>query len=231
MRVVIYNDTFKDTRPHFGCDLVMSTFKEQLDRVGIELLGTIPMKDKSCASTLLPKADLVIVNGEGSFHHNRRNDIAKVSKMFPSILINTVFDDNDVDLSSFKFISARESRSASNIGCEVIPDVIFSSKRLENITLTGNKHGKVMHFGDIQTLRPAEIVLSEIAECSSIETESFHAVAVATILGIKITKVLPGAGVPWKTTQLYKDIMENPNYLQDAKEKINNLFENLEKFI
>ena len=41
MRVAIYNDTFIARRPHFGCELVMTTFREQLDRVGIELVGTV----------------------------------------------------------------------------------------------------------------------------------------------------------------------------------------------
>ena len=42
MNVVIYNDTLNAfNRRHFGCELVMKTFEEQLNRVGIELLGTI----------------------------------------------------------------------------------------------------------------------------------------------------------------------------------------------
>jgi hypothetical protein len=227
MKVVIYNDTFKDTRPHFGCDLVMSTYSEQLDRVGIELLGTVSMKDKSCTAKILEKADLVIVNGEGSFHHNRRNDLAKVSHMFPSILINTVFESNNVDLSKFKFISARESTSASNIGCEVIPDIIFTSKRLQSLKRIGNDHSKVMHHEGIKTLQVANTFLPKLLTCSSIETESFHAIAVATILGIKITKIYPGAGVSWKTFSLLEDIQANSNYVEGARLSIDNLFEGL----
>ena len=180
---------------------------------------------------LLEKADLVIVNGEGSFHHNRRNDLAEVSKYFPSILINTVFEDNDVDLSNFKFISARESISASNLGCPVIPDIIFTSKILEKVRRTGNNHGRVMHFSNIETLRKAEKVLPEIAECGSIDTESFHAIIVATILGIQIKQVYPGSGVTWKTKSVLKDITDNVNYIEEAKNSINLMFENLHNLI
>ena len=231
MKVVIYNDTFDPVRPHFGCDLVMSTFKEQLDRVGIELLGTIKLNNKNPKDKLLERADLVIVNGEGSFHHNRRNDLAEVSKYFPSILINTVFEDNDVDLSSFKFISARESMSASNLECPVIPDIIFTSKILEKVQRTGNNHGRIMHFSNIKTLRKAEKVLPEIAECASIDTESFHAIIVATILGIQIKEVYSGSGVTWKTKAVLKDITDNVNYIEEAKNSINLMFENLHNLI
>ena len=231
MKVVIYNDTFDLNRPHFGCDLVMSTFKEQLERVGIELLGTVKLTNKTPKNKLLEKADLVIVNGEGSFHHNRRNDLVEVSKYFPSILINTVFEDNDVDLSNFKFISARESISASNLGCPVIPDIIFTSKILEKIERNGSKHGKVMHFSNIKTLRRAEKVLPEIAECSSIDTESFHAIIVATILGIEIKHVYPGSGVTWKTQSILKDITNNINYVEESKNSINLMFENLHNLL
>lgn len=230
MKVVIYNDCHTGVRHHFGCDLVISTFKEQLDRVGVELLGTISMNDKSCNNPILGKADLVIVNGEGSFHHNNRNDIATVSHRYPSILINTVFEDNNVDLGKFKFISARESRSAKNIGCPVIPDIIFTSKRLEDLVPTREYSGRVMHSSGIRTLRPAKEVIPDILRCSSIETESFHGIAVATILGIPVTKILPGAGVRWKTESLYSDIQSNPNYLSDAKDSINALFDRIHEF-
>lgn len=231
MKIAIYNDTFDLARPHFGCDLVMSTYKEQLERVDIELIGTVKLTNRNPKSKLLEKADLVIVNGEGSFHHNRRNDLAEVSKYFPSILINTVFEDNNVDLSNFKFISARESISASNIGCPVIPDIIFTSKILEKVKKHGNKHGKIMHFSGIKTLRKAEVVLPEIAECSSIDTESFHAIIVSTILGIEVRQIYPGSGVTWKTQSVLNDITTNPNYVEEGKKSINLMFENLHNLI
>lgn len=233
MKVIVYNDCFTGVRPHFGCDLVMSTFKEQLDRVGIEYIGSISMKDKNPKDRRMEKADLVIVNGEGSFHHNRRNDIAEVSKYFPSILINTVYEDNNVDLSSFKYISARESRSAASIGCPVIPDIIFSSNILKNLVYSPIKgrHYKIMHSGKTNTLRTAIQVLPDIVSAESIETESFHAIAVATILGVPISRIYKGSGVSWKTESLLADIKADPLYVDTARNKINSLFESLYEFI
>ena len=93
MKVVIYNDCDVDSYKHFGCELVMETFRDQLKRVDCELIGTITKdqitKNKTDFS-LLDKADLVIVNGEGSFHHNRRNDIYEIGSKWPSILINSI---------------------------------------------------------------------------------------------------------------------------------------------
>ena len=60
MKVVIVNDTA--VRPHFGCELVMQTYREQLKRVDIELIKTIP---KGRAIQIPDSTDMVLVNGEG----------------------------------------------------------------------------------------------------------------------------------------------------------------------
>jgi hypothetical protein len=39
--------------------------------------------------------------------------------------------------------------------------------------------------------------------------------------------VLPGAGVPWKTSSVATDIARNKDYLETGRHKINTLFENL----
>lgn len=233
MKVAVYNDCYTGVRPHFGCDLVMRTFKEQFERVDIEYIGSVSMQNRNPQAKLLEKADLVVVNGEGSFHHSRRNDIAQVSKYFPSILINTVYYNNqDIDLSKFKFISARETRSANYAKCEIIPDIIFTSQILSKLKANPEKslHTKLMHSGSTSTLRPSPLVLPEIARAETLETESFHGIAVATILGVPIVKVHDGAGVPWKTHSLMSDIKQDPNYVNNARAKINNLFERLHDF-
>ena len=53
MRVAIYNDTFIARKPHFGCELVMTTFREQLDRVGIELVGTVKLTERNPKNKIL----------------------------------------------------------------------------------------------------------------------------------------------------------------------------------
>ena len=231
MRVAIYNDTFLPNFRHFGCELVMKTFKEQLDRVGIELVGTVKVNDKNPHSKILEKADLVIVNGEGSFHHNRRNDLAEVSHYFPSILINTVFEDNSVDLTKFKYISARETVSAKNLNCDIIPDIIVTSNILETINqkrvIQGKGVGNIRHHSGIKTLQILDKFLPELCQYSSVTSESFHGILVSYILGIPCTNILPGSGVLWKTSSVAKDIKMNENYLETGRHKVNTLFENL----
>lgn len=239
MRVAIYNDTFLPNFRHFGCELVMKTFKEQLDRVDIELVGTVKVTDQNPKNKILEKADLVIVNGEGSFYNNRRNDLALVSNYFPSILINTVFDNNSADLSNFKYISARESISAEKLNCPVIPDIILTSNILETLregrkrAILKNTHydharfGHIRHKSGIKTLQSLDKFLSDLWQYSSVTSESFHGILVAYILGIPCVGVLPGAGVPWKTSSVATDIARNKDYLETGRHKINTLFENL----
>jgi hypothetical protein len=235
MKVAIYNDTFLAARPHFGCELVMTTFKEQLDRVGIELVGTVSLNDRNPKHKILEKADLVIVNGEGSFHHNRRNDLAEVSKYFPSILINTVFEDNFVDLSKFRYISARETVSATNLKCDLIPDIILTSNILETLpekrVIPGIGVGHIRHSGSsLLTLQSLDLFIAALCKYSSVTSESFHGILVSHILGIPCDQVLPGSGVEWKTFSVAKDIESTHNYLETGRNKINNLFENLHTF-
>jgi len=228
MKVAIYNDCYLPQRPHFGCQLVMETFKEQLDRVGIELVGTVKLTDKEPRNALLDKADLVIVNGEGSFHHDRRRDISDISKYYNAILINTVFEKNTTSTKAFKYVSARESISAKNLKCDLVPDIIYTSKRLNNLPKgTGTKHKDIRHNGGLKTLQPADSFLDGLVECKSVSSESFHGIIAANLLGIEVTEVLPGSGVRWKTESQFSDINSREDYIDWAKNKINKMFESL----
>ena len=235
VKVAVYNNTFIARRPHFGCDLVMRTFREQFDRVGAEYIGSVSVRERNPSAKILHSADLVVVNGEGSFHHNHRNDIVKVAERFPSVLINTVFEDNKVSLNKFRFVSVRETHSAKLAGCKnVIPDIIFSSEILKNIRhkpVTG-KRCRLMHYKprSVTTMQTADKVLKQLEGVEVLDTESFHGIALATMLGIKIGRVYNGAGVKWKTGALLEDIQSDPNYVENARKKINSLFESLHTF-
>ena len=110
MRVYVLNDTAKAVptkKPHFGCQLVMETYHEQLERVGIELLGTISGKEKEFDR--LDDADLIVVNGEGSIHHENRNELIDVAERYPCVLLNAVYQENAFrpGLNEFKKIAVR----------------------------------------------------------------------------------------------------------------------------
>jgi len=199
MKVVIYNDTTHAfNRTHFGCQLVMESMRDLLSE--FEIIGTIPLND--CISgnvdhALLSEADLVIANGEGSYHHNRRPDFAKLSRQYPTALINTVYEDNDDDLSDFLYIAARESKSAEliskQVSCDLVPDVIFTSKYLEGFKPSKGKGVvSVQHYPQmsqykgitgynraVSTMQDKKSVIPQIASSDSIMTGSFHAGCVA----------------------------------------------------
>ncbi len=147
MKVVIVNDT---DGPHFGCQLVMQSFREQLDRVGIELLGTVPKRVKSLDAypDFVARADLVIVNGEGSIHHGKRGELIELATRYPAVLVNCVYQDNPARdaLTEFRLVTARESRSAAaladhGVRARVIPDVILSSRRLREANRAADPEG------------------------------------------------------------------------------------------
>ena len=241
MKIAIYNDCDINSYKHFGCELVMETFREQLNRVDCELVGTVTRNrynNKGHVKKILDKADLVIVNGEGSLHHNRRNDILSVGQKWNSILINTVFQANDGNgLKDFRYVSCRESYSANeaakagDINVDVIPDIIFTNKRLQKLKLIGDKeHAVIEHFkrGDISTNNNAEKFLNEMMRYRTISSVSFHSLIIAMILGQEIIKIIPTT--THKNDGLMKDYNSDENFISNSKEKINRLFERLHEW-
>ena len=139
-KVVLVNDTSL-FNTHFGCQLVGQTIREQCARVGLDIISSLPLDfDMKMAKPWLQRADLVVINGEGSIHHRRHTDLLKLADAYPSALINCVYQENgnQPSLNNFRYISARESLSANEIrvngaDCNVVPDLIFASTLLGSI--------------------------------------------------------------------------------------------------
>ena len=190
MKVVIYNDTsYGFGRVHFGCQLVMESLRDLL--TDFEVIGSVSLDDaraNNIDKALLSKADLVIANGEGSYHHDRRPDFARLARKYPTALINTVYQDNSDDLRCFKYIAARESKSRDEIRkqvpCDLVPDVIFSSRYLAGMRPTHwGGVVNVQHFSGVRTLQDRTKVVPVIAASDSVMTGSFHAGCVAAYYG------------------------------------------------
>ncbi len=138
MKVVIVNNSA--VQPHFGCLMVMRAYKKLLKERDVELIG-MQKRDSpwylAANRKMLDKADLVLVNGEGSIHHNRRPELLRVGFKYPAILMNCVFQEMDAhcgdQLKAFKLVTVRESFSADYMEAEhehkpeIIPDLIFSN--------------------------------------------------------------------------------------------------------
>lgn len=241
MKIAIYNDCFATEYKHFGCELVMETFRDQLNRVDCELVGTVKkdeFKDDSLVSRILGKADLVIVNGEGSFHNNRRNDILRIGEKYPSILVNTVFQNNKTNrlLENFKYISCRESLSASECGRElgkkvdVVPDIIFTNKRIAKMKFNPKKDIiKVRHGSNLNTKNSAEYFMNELSQYRSVSSVSYHALIISIILGQDIKEVV--ASNTHKNESLMNDFLRDSEYVANSRNKVNNLFESLHSIL
>lgn len=240
MKVAIYNDCFTRNYKHFGCELVMETFRDQLKRVDCELVGTIKKdiyRDQAHVTSILDKADLVIINGEGSFHHNRRNDILDIGEKWPSILINTVFQENKTNgrLNNFKYISCRESFSATHCArqlrksVDTVPDIIFTNKRLANLKFNPSKDlVKVRHGSELNTKNSADYFMKTLSQYHSVSSISYHALIISIILGQNIQEVIPSN--THKNQALIHDFLSDSNYVENSRKKVNALFENIHNF-
>lgn len=216
MKVTILNDT---SGKHFGCELVMQTYRDQLERVGIEIIKTIPVKTKNIK---VPKGtDLVIVNGEGSLHHGRHRQLVTVANRHPAVLLNTVWQNNPnySALHKFKYISVRESFSFNSLpeglsNVEVVPDVTFASQFLhtfqkptptKEVGVTDNVVEKGKGSG-IFALQPANAFIPQMCQYRRWCVGRFHAAVVASVLHVpfsvwpssthKMVGLLTDMGVP-----------------------------------
>lgn len=142
-KAVVLNDTTLDN--HHGCTLVMRVMAENLRKVGLEIIdrgfvGQDWQKNERLKKSI-SNADIVIVNGEGTIHHNRLAGLSllKVAKFCKEsrvscVLINSTYQDNDISykkyLEHFSLITVRESYSKNEldkIGIEssVVADLSF----------------------------------------------------------------------------------------------------------
>lgn len=141
IKAVVLNDTRVDR--HHGCDAVMGTILQLCRERGIEVIATAPAhRDWRRSAEILEamtRADLVLVNGEGTIHHDRlagrwlleagswAREHGKASA-----LINMTWQANSEEAShllrSFDIVTVRESMSEAELNslgvrCMRIPDL------------------------------------------------------------------------------------------------------------
>ncbi len=209
-KVVFVGDTVLGSR-HFGCQLVCETFREQFERVGLDLLRSYLM-DPGAEGTwerAVEGADLVVINGEGSFHHGRFLELMRLAELKPAVLVNTVWEENpeDVGLENFRLIAAREWRSAAAVRedgaeCLVVPDALFASKTLGGYAVPTNRRGvgrtdsavkEEVGIGPIKwrtrrgfspKVEKPEDYLSRLCRYERLCIGRFHAAIAASVMGI-----------------------------------------------
>ena len=139
--IVVINDTRADL--HHGCSRVMRTLEILLAANGLKVIAAAPThtdwRTDSNVMAALPYARLVVVNGEGTIHHDRpagRRLLevgAKARSLgVPAALINASWQANSAPLAAmlndFAIVSVREQMSARDIEaaggqCRVVPDL------------------------------------------------------------------------------------------------------------
>lgn len=150
-KVLVLNDTRVDN--HIGCQAVMSAITSMLLRYDLEPSMFWPAHknwhgDAKFKETFA-KSDLIIINGEGTIHHDRPagrrlleiGALARAERV-PVALINVGWEANGPEfvslLNDFDLISARDSRSAEHmraggVNVRVVPDLSLWFARSQGI--------------------------------------------------------------------------------------------------
>jgi len=135
---IVLNDT-SYTLGHIGCCLVMEAIQLLCKKNELNILCTIknPESESDIYDSFLKKTDCIIVNGEGTLHHDRPAAISIFKLLFKAkkygvdvVLINTIWQENELlspHLNIFTKIFVRESNSSeavgSNYNCSIVPDL------------------------------------------------------------------------------------------------------------
>lgn len=205
MKVVILNDTRVNS--HFGCEMVMDVLEKGLLGVGASFIECVKLTNYRSkdflANLILPEdTDLVIVNGEGTCHHDNGFNLIKSVDKFPDIpfmLINSVWQSNSSDISTlkkYKYITVRESLSLKSLpkgleNVEVVPDLVFLSDKFKDlkfpdpvydIGITDNVVGSVT--GSINSKQSAKKVIGEYSKYKRLCCGRHHGVVTAAKMGI-----------------------------------------------
>jgi polysaccharide pyruvyl transferase WcaK-like protein len=153
-KAVLLNDTSFEN--HHGCNKVVKNIQINLLKKNIELIDTNPIGKKWQTNTSflkkLAQCDLVIVNAEGTIHHNSKYgfNLLKIVEYTnkPTILMNMTYQENSDEyiklIEQFTQVYVRESRSKEEllkygINVEVIPDMTFYNRYDEYIKSRKNK--------------------------------------------------------------------------------------------
>ena len=234
--------------PHFGYQLVGQAFREQFARVGLDLAYTLPARLDTVRNwqNYLSNVDLVVINGEGSIHHGRFQNLIDLAHDYPCALVNCVYQSNPMNpnLRYFKWISARESLSAAALhdhgaSVEVVPDVLFASSFLRSfvpVSVASKDFGYtdcaekvVKHFGPIciryrPGFSPKTKVIGDylnfLATHKRISVGRFHALICCSMLGIPFSTWDSNT---WKTKGLMMDMGIPWLHFSSRKEALANI--------
>jgi hypothetical protein len=228
MKTIILNDTAETG--HAGCILTMQTYKEQCEKAGIEIVKTVSIYERDLEYHYkdFEKVDLLIVNGEGSMHDNKRPELVQIAGKFPSVLINTVWQNNAElpELDEFLYVAARESYSSTLLNADLVPDIVFASDYVR----TFREHHKVEVQYPQQLFDTAaqkgkgigihcspESYITALLESGWVITGRFHGVVLCAMLGIPFVAYESNTH---KIEGLMNDMWVSDSYFETVQEAL-----------
>lgn len=144
LRAVVVGDTAAAN--HHGCQLVMDNLLTGLNQVGVEVVARhsgLNWRDDVQLTKTLRDSDLLVVNGEGTIHHDRsmgRQLVAAgefaAQHGVPAFLVNCTWHANHPELARrarvFRRIYVRESSShdelkQAGVDCATVPDLTLAT--------------------------------------------------------------------------------------------------------
>lgn len=135
--VALFNDTAGNH--HYGCQGVMHALDTMLREANASVIYRHHVgedwQNSRRAKAAMQRADLVLVNGEGSIHHGskRARDLAAIGRFcrtngIRSALVNATVEANDAtvmsDIAQFDHVWVRESASSAELGAAGIANTI-----------------------------------------------------------------------------------------------------------
>jgi polysaccharide pyruvyl transferase WcaK-like protein len=188
---VVMNDT--STRYHHGCARVMRLLVQALEDRGIDIIARSPARHdwKNDADFLdaMRRADLIVINGEGTIHHGKpageallRVATHPARGQTPVALINALYEENPADwgayLRHFTLLVARDSASAARMAQDSggpvrwLPDLSLSAP---SEVPNAPRHGTIV--GDSVRLEKRRVLAqaaSRIPDCRFIPTKTLR---------------------------------------------------------
>ena len=247
MRIILINNT--SINGHFGSSLVIDTIHKKLKDRGLSIGRSIMMHhDWRQEWRMISGADLVIVNGEGSVHDNLRPELLQIASRRPSVLINTVFQNEpETDhLGRFKYISVRESLSQNEMSGhgivpEVVPDLIFAAD-VERPEIIHDRIAMDSIMGGMG-ISPRNNAVEQIGKARTICTGRFHGACMALKWGMpfsafpsnthKTIGMMTDAGCSHLYFETQDEAMDNiqpfdgSEYVRKARESIDQMFDDI----
>ncbi|WP_117235663.1 polysaccharide pyruvyl transferase family protein [Vibrio maerlii] len=159
-KIVILNDTTPDC--HYGCSRVISNLNALIEEFGGKVIHSLKIDkkiDNPLTKEYLLEADIVIINGEGTFHHGakRAYEMLQLVAKLPvkKYLVNATYDSNPNEFSlllkNFDGVTVRETKSQQQLSqCGihsiVLPDLSLYSNSLDLKQRRGYLYGDSVNF-------------------------------------------------------------------------------------